>query len=344
MNTGQTYAMLTRRSVGSIGATKLLKVMAGDKIHTKVDYFYATSNASGTNNGTTALSSIVSSIVGSLTHSSAPSNLIHGGESTINTQLSGNNDLSNAVNVGATTNPSNGSQQAPKAYLCVLFFDERFQFDKDHSVVVPVSYAPNQRVTIDKTFSNAIGVVKSGYAYIYFTNESDETVYFDNFYLSHERGPILEETHYYPFGLVQQGISSKAVAFGSPGNKTKYNGKELQSNEFSDGSGLDEYDYGARFYDGQIGRWNVVDPLTDKMRRFSPYNYGFDNPIRFIDPDGMKPTDDYYSRSTGKYLGSDGAKTNEMRLVSELEFNNVKEENGNSTTASAGEIDHPAPV
>ncbi len=90
------------------------------------------------------------------------------------------------------------------------------------------------------------------------------------------RNEIMQEDHYYPFGMKMAGLS---LVTGSPETKFTYNGKELE-----DDFNLNWYHYGARYYDPQLGRWQQVDPVDEFH---SPYLYCSNNPINKIDPDGM---------------------------------------------------------
>lgn len=86
------------------------------------------------------------------------------------------------------------------------------------------------------------------------------------------------------------GISSKALN-GAVENKRGYNGNELQNKEFSDGSGLEVYDFNARTYDQQVGRFIQVDPLSEEgdQESLTTYQFSGNNPSTFNDPDGKCP-------------------------------------------------------
>ncbi|MCD9574165.1 RHS repeat domain-containing protein [Flavobacterium soyae] len=122
-----------------------------------------------------------------------------------------------------------------------------------------------------------------------------------NIRLSYGKNPatqvleIIEENNYYPFGLKHKGYNI-AAASTNQASKRLYNGKELQ-----DELGLNMYDYGARNYDPALGRWMNIDPKAEQGRRWTPYNYTFNNPIYFIDPDGMWP--DPPSKGWNRFMG-----------------------------------------
>ena len=92
---------------------------------------------------------------------------------------------------------------------------------------------------------------------------------------NNQRPELLQVNDYYPFGMTIPVLEYD--------NQLKYNGKELQTeNE------LGWYDYGARFYDPQLGRFTCLDPLADKFVHLSPYNYADNSPIANIDLWGLQ--------------------------------------------------------
>ncbi len=112
-------------------------------------------------------------------------------------------------------------------------------------------------------------------------------MFFDNLTIHHNRGPILEETHYYPFGLTMTGISDQAIL--KPENRFKYDGIELNHKEFSDGPGWEMYGYIHRGYEPQLGRFISVDGLATKFPWWTPYQFAGDMPTKYVDLDGMEP-------------------------------------------------------
>src|SRR5690606_10248794 len=129
------------------------------------------------------------------------------------------------------------------------------------------------------------------------------------------QNPIVTDSNdYYPFGMSFVRNSEEDAHFGTGSYfNYKYNGKELQE------TGM--FDYGARFYMPDIGRWGVVDPLAEKMRRWSPYTYAYNNPIRFIDPDGMQNEDIIKIFNNGKI----------ERTVDNNNFDTVTNEDGSKS-------------
>ncbi|MDB5198056.1 MAG: cell well associated RhsD protein [Chitinophagaceae bacterium] len=269
-----------RGDAHKVGTGIILKVMAGDKFNLRANSWY---KLNGLTPGTpeNPLTELIWALSGGISFA----NPAKGTQSVLST--------SGALSPGATDflndHSGNYNTSKPKAFVNWILVDEQFKLDSAHSGF--------EQVGGDTVFTthvrNDLVVGKNGYLYIYVSNETPNIdVFFDNLQITHLHGPLLEETHYYPFGLTMAGISSKS--FGGIENKKGYNGNELQNKEFSDGSGLELYDFNARTYDEQIGKFLQIDPLIEEdQEMLSPYQFCNNDPIRFNDPDGKLPCCDF---------------------------------------------------
>ena len=141
-------------------------------------------------------------------------------------------------------------------------------------------------------YTDHLGNIRLSYTYINNSNiiDTDE---------------IVEENQYYPFGLKHETHNT------SNAYQYKYNGKELQTE-----LGLNLYDYGARNYDAALGRWMNIDLLAELYYPVSPYVYGLNNPMFFVDPDGKKII---------IYYGQDGDRQEEYKYKKDRDYSEIKD-------------------
>jgi RHS repeat-associated protein len=285
-DTNAFVAKLNAKSGGKkIGPSLVLRVMAGDTVQINAKAFYKSEEPKD-NGKEPPVEDMLAGLVQAFSSNIAADGS-HAAEDLANNTPFNSDFYNNSYRRLKEKNPDVAKTDRPKAYLNFVLFDDQFKLVEDNSGVRQVKATPDE---LQELKVEQVAVTKSGFMYVYTSNETEQDVFFDNVVLALKSGPVLEETHYYPFGLTMAGISSNALKGSNYAeNRMKYNGKELQSKEFGDGSGLELYDYGARMQDPQIDRWWVIDPMSEKGRRWSPYVYAFDNPIRFIDPDGMWP-------------------------------------------------------
>jgi RHS repeat-associated protein len=268
-----------------IGPSLVLKVMAGDTIQIGVRAFYKSTGPK--DNKSVTPEDMVASLLQAF-GGDGGSNSTHATRQADRISPFGNfngNDYQHLKE----KDPNQNQQDKPKAYLNFVLFDDQFNLVEENSGVRQVKGEPDQLQTlaVDK-----MPVTKSGFLYVYTSNETAQDVLFDNVTVAAITGPLLEETHYYPYGLAMAGISNNALkGTGYLENRRKYNGNELQDREFNDGTGLDLYDFNARTYNQQIGRFAQVDPRSDEeaQESLSPYHFSGNNPIRYNDPDGECP-------------------------------------------------------
>jgi RHS repeat-associated protein len=279
-NEGNTTFRSTRLLGGSdstnmYGLAKSFSVMPGDKITAKVYAKYVDSSDPQVQQG-------LRDFLASLGAGNNGGPLLDGG---------GPGSLGGGILPFTTFfNHDDEDGDAPKAYLNYLVYDRDFNYldggfkpltiNGRETGATPGSPLPNGGFDVLAFEDGDIKITEPGFVYIYLSNENENRVevFFDDFTATHVKSPVVQQDDYYPFGLT---FNSKRREQ-SLENRYLFGGKE-----YIEALNVDWLDYGARTYFNDIGRWCIVDPLTEKSRRWSPYAYALNNPLRFIDPDGM---------------------------------------------------------
>lgn len=270
---GSTKLYKLNATTNKTGLEFMIKVMAGDKIDILgKSYFLNTGTVNNTNSTPLDLLSLMTKFL------LAPANSAVGKGFTASTLTT--------INAGLVPSTffrgANGETTTiPKAYINYILLDEQFKYAGGNASRVGVSGIVKDHWIADAALQN-ITVPKNGYIFVYVSNESNLEVFFDNLQVVHKPGPILEETHYYPFGLIMSGISSRAA--GTVQNKEN----TFQQQRFDEDLGLNWVQFKWRNHDPQIGRFIEIDPLANDYVYNSTYAFSENKVTAHIELEGLE--------------------------------------------------------
>lgn len=267
-----------------VGTALLLNVMAGDKFKVKTNSYYEGEVSPEYENTGTMVSSLISALGGTPPGGEGG----EGGDENIVNRIFGHSDFVNAYDAMKEQVINN---EKPRAFLNYIVFDEKFAVVKDQSGMLQTTGRPAEWSL--QELPNDLEIKQNGYLLVYISNESHGTVWFDNVDITYYKGQLLEEQHYYPFGLTIKEGQNNPVP-----NKFLFQGNVMQ-----DELKMNLYDFNFRQYDQQIGRFTGVDLLADNgQESWNPYHFCNNDPANFTDPTGLRA----YTRPNPEVYYSDG--------------------------------------
>lgn len=250
-----------------IGTAILLQVMSGDKFDVSADGYWEedTAGMSHAADGYTMMNSILGTLVGGdggFANSEAGANTV--------------SDLFTSANyedVYEHIIDSLTDYTRPRAYINYIVFDNQMHIVPEQSGVIQIANDAGTWQTVGT--AAPVNILQNGYLAVYISDESHMDVDWDKLSIYHYRGNLMQEQHYYPFGLaVNEGTAPGAVP-----NKYLY-----QTKKYQDELGLNWYDFTARQYDPQVGRFWGIDPANQFP---SGYTGQGNDPANNVDPTGM---------------------------------------------------------
>ncbi len=245
-----------------MGISKTFLVSEGDKVSASVYAKYIEGTEDDALNGDALVDAFVAMLSGTTV----------GGETPFNA-----NGLENGFWPASALGSSDENE--PEAYFNYILFDKSFNYVNGgfRQVTSAASDDGTGTGTHELLAFEDIIISQDGYLMIFVSNESETLteVYFDDLMINHHKTEVVQADDYYPFGMVMNEYTKDYTT----AQNYLYNGKELQEE-------TGWLDYGWRSYDAAIGRFFNTDAFADKYYSLTPYQYGANNPIKFVDING----------------------------------------------------------